>query len=146
MYLMRFDWLDRNIENLINCFMIRTMINYWRILLFIHLSFWLLYLNKNKIYLFEVLEYLLKLNERILFQNWNLKVTNDHHSTLLRLSWASTRFGTSSVVLSPLPKTNSWRSLCCLGPSCWMMSGNKSLIVLVSDSPETMNVLFWIEA
>lgn len=55
---------------------------------------------------------------------------------------ASTRVGTSSAADPMVLVTNYCKSLCCLGPSCWMMSGSKSLIVLVSDSPETINVLF----
>ena len=53
----------------------------------------------------------------------------------------------SSVAVVPAVwRTRSWRSLCCFGPNCWMISGSKSLMVLVSGSPETMKVLFWIEA
>ncbi len=66
------------------------------------------------------------------------------HSTLFKSD--STRVGTSSVPAVPICSTRSWRSLCCLGPNCWIISGSKSLIVLVSGSPETMKVLFWIEA
>lgn len=83
----------------------------------------------------------------------NLKIvlcflnTKNHqwsHSTLFKSD--STRFGISSEAVVPVWRTSSWRSLCCLGPNCWIMSGSKSLMVLVSDSPETMKVLFWIEA
>ena len=59
---------------------------------------------------------------------------------------ASTRVGASSLAEPKLLVTNYCKSLCCLGPSCWMMSGSRSLIVLVSGSPETIKVLFWIEA
>jgi hypothetical protein len=38
--------------------------------------------------------------------------------------------------------TISLRILCCLGPNCCKISGNKSLIFFVSDSPVTINVLF----
>lgn len=74
----------------------------------------------------------------------------DHgHSTESKFSAGvgadSTRFGTSSAFWGML-ETSSWRSLLCLGPSCWMMSGRRSLTVLVSGSPLTMKVLFWMEA
>ena len=34
----------------------------------------------------------------------------------------------------------------CLGPSCWMMSGRRSLIVFVSGFPTITNVLLWTDA
>lgn len=58
---------------------------------------------------------------------------------------ASTRVGTSSAVWGKL-ETSSCSSLCCLGPSCWTISGSRSLMVLVSGSPVTMKVLLGMEA
>lgn len=58
---------------------------------------------------------------------------------------SSTKLGTSSPPWGKLI-TNSCKSLCCLGPNCWMISGSKSLMVFVSGSPQTMNVLFWRDA
>ena len=67
-----------------------------------------------------------------------------NHQTLFKSD--STKVGTSSEAVVALWSTRSCKSLCCLGPNCWMMSGSKSLMVLVSGSPDTMKVLFWIEA
>ena len=78
---------------------------------------------------------------------YDILFLNIDHSTLSRFSGVSTKVGTYSLcsAFSP-PVTNSFNSLCCFGPSCWIISGRRSFIVLVSGSPDTINVLFWIEA
>jgi len=68
-----------------------------------------------------------------------------YHSGLLRSAGVSTRLGTSSDDWT-LWLTKSFSALCCFGPSCWRISGSKSLMVFVSGSPDTINVLFWMEA
>ena len=83
---------------------------------------------------------------------WNVgsQQSAENHSTESRFcgvlaGLSSTRSGTSSAP-SPELDTRLSRSLLCLGPSCWIMSGRRSFMVLVSGSPLTMKVLFWIEA
>jgi hypothetical protein len=70
----------------------------------------------------------------------------NNHYTLSKLSGlVSTKEGISSLA-GWVFATISIRAFCCLGPSCWIISGNKSRIVLVYGSPDTIKVLFWKEA
>lgn len=66
------------------------------------------------------------------------------HSGWSRPSGAS-KLGASSFSAA-LSENRSLMSLCCFGPSCWTISGRRSLMVFVSGSPETINVLFWMDA
>jgi hypothetical protein len=60
------------------------------------------------------------------------------------LSKFSVVVGTRSGASSPEGRldTKSCNNLCCFGPNCCIISGNRSLMVLVSGYPLTINVLF----
>ena len=84
-------------------------------------------------YFFTKILFLLKKVIQIFFET--------NHSTLFKLSGVSTRVGTSySCVV--FPDTSYFKTACCLGPNCWIISGNNYLIVFVYGSPDMIKVLF----
>ena len=110
----------------------------------------------------SILQMIIWRSKRALYFNvWKIgEIMSIDHSTVLRLSsvvtssgasccWGcpvGTNSGTSSCWACPVLETRSLRTCCCLGPSCWMISGRRSLMVLVSGSPEIMKVFDWIAA